>query len=56
MRSMWMFVFMILPLLAVVYIGWHVWAILPFPREQQEPMLLKVSVTPDGAPLCSLLQ
>ena len=23
---------MILPLLAVVYIGWHVWAILPFPR------------------------
>ena len=29
---MWMFVFMILPLLAVVYIGWHVWAILPFPR------------------------
>ena len=29
---MWMFVFMILPLLAVVYIGWHVWAIMPFPR------------------------
>ena len=27
-----MFIFMILPLLAVVYIGWHVWAILPFPR------------------------
>ena len=29
---MWMFIFMILPLLAVVYIGWHLWAILPFPR------------------------
>ena len=29
---MWMFIFMILPLLAVVYIGWHVWAILPFSR------------------------
>ena len=27
-----MFIFMILPLLAVVYIGWHVWAILPFSR------------------------
>ena len=27
---MWMFLFMILPLLAVIYIGWHVWAILPF--------------------------
>ena len=25
-----MIIFMILPLLAVVYIGWHVWAILPF--------------------------
>ena len=32
MRSMWMFIFMVLPLLAVVYIGWHVWAILPFSR------------------------
>jgi hypothetical protein len=29
---MWMFIFMILPLLAVVYIGWHVWAILPVSR------------------------
>ena len=29
---MWMFIFMILPLLAVVYIGWHVWTILPFSR------------------------
>ena len=29
---MWMFIFMILPLLAVVYIGWHLWAILPFSR------------------------
>ena len=32
MRSMWMFIFMVLPLLAVVYIGWHVWTILPFSR------------------------
>ena len=29
---MWMIVFMILPFLAVVYVGWHLWAILPFPR------------------------
>ena len=29
---MWMFIFMILPLLAVVYIGWHVWTILPVSR------------------------
>lgn len=29
---MWMIIFMLLPLLAVVYIGWHVWAILPFAR------------------------
>ena len=27
-----MIVFMILPFLAVVYVGWHLWAILPFPR------------------------
>ena len=27
-----MFIFMVLPLLAVVYIGWHVWTILPFSR------------------------
>jgi len=29
---MWMFIFMVLPLLAVVYIGWHLWAILPVSR------------------------
>lgn len=29
---MWMLIFMVLPLLAVVYIGWHVWAILPVSR------------------------
>jgi predicted MPP superfamily phosphohydrolase len=29
---MWMFIFMVLPLLAIVYIGWHVWAILPVSR------------------------
>ena len=28
---MWMFIFMILPLLAVAYIAWHVWVILPWP-------------------------
>ena len=26
---MWMFIFMILPLLAIAYIAWHVWVILP---------------------------
>jgi hypothetical protein len=30
MKYMWMIIFMILPLLAVVYIGWHVWVMLPF--------------------------
>ena len=35
-----MIVFMILPLLAVVYIGWHVWAILPFPRIWKALMVL----------------
>lgn len=29
---MWMLIFMVLPFLAVFYIGWHVWAILPFAR------------------------
>lgn len=29
---MWMLIFMLLPLLTVVYIGWHVWAILPVSR------------------------
>ena len=28
---MWMMSFMILPILAIVYIAWHVWAILPLP-------------------------
>jgi predicted MPP superfamily phosphohydrolase len=28
---MWMLLFMVLPILALVYIGWHVWAIIPFP-------------------------
>ena len=30
MKYMWMIIFMVLPLLAVVYIGWHVWMMLPF--------------------------
>ena len=29
MKFMWMFVFWILPLLGILYIAWHVWAILP---------------------------
>ena len=32
MKYMWMMILMVLPLLAVVYIGWHVWAILPLAR------------------------
>ncbi|MBQ6379882.1 MAG: metallophosphoesterase [Prevotella sp.] len=31
MKIMWMFSFMILPILAIVYIGWHVWVLLPLP-------------------------
>ena len=27
---MWMFVFWVLPLVAIVYLGWHIWAILPW--------------------------
>jgi hypothetical protein len=30
MKYMWMISFMFLPILAMVYIGWHVWTILPF--------------------------
>lgn len=26
---MWMIIFMVLPILSVLYIGWHIWAILP---------------------------
>ena len=29
MKMMWMFLFMILPIVALVYIGWHVWVLLP---------------------------
>ncbi|MBR3122657.1 MAG: metallophosphoesterase [Prevotella sp.] len=29
MKFMWMIVFMVLPLLAIVYLGWHVWVLLP---------------------------
>ena len=28
-KFMWMIVFMVLPLLAIVYLGWHVWVLLP---------------------------
>ena len=29
MKMMWMILFMLLPLLAMVYIGWHIWCLLP---------------------------
>ena len=28
-KMIWMFIFWLLPLLAIVYIGWHVWCLLP---------------------------
>lgn len=30
MKAMWMMIFMVLPLLAIVYIAWHVWVLLPW--------------------------
>ena len=30
-KMMWMILFMILPVLAIVYIGWHIWVLLPLP-------------------------
>ena len=27
--NIWMFVFLLLPFLALAYIGWHVWCLLP---------------------------
>ena len=32
MKAMWMLILMLLPLVACVYVGWHVWALLPLPR------------------------
>ncbi len=32
MKYMWMMIFMLLPLVALVYIGWHVWTLVPLPR------------------------
>ena len=29
MKMMWMFLFWVLPLLAMAYIGWHIWCLLP---------------------------
>ena len=29
MKAMWMLLFLLLPLLALAYIGWHVWCLLP---------------------------
>ena len=31
MKFMWMVIFMVLPILALVYIVWHVWVLLPWP-------------------------
>ena len=31
MKFMWMMIFMVLPILAMVYIAWHVWVLLPWP-------------------------
>ena len=31
MRFMWMILFMVLPLLAIIYIAWHMWVLLPLP-------------------------
>lgn len=30
MKAMWMFVFWVLPLVAILYLGWHIWTILPW--------------------------
>ena len=32
MKSMWMFIFLLLPLLAIAYVGWHVWTLVPLSR------------------------
>ena len=40
MRSMWMMVFMVLPILAFVYIAWHVWAILPLAAKWKALIIL----------------
>ena len=40
MRSMWMMIFMVLPILAFVYIAWHVWAILPLAAKWKALIIL----------------
>ena len=40
MRSMWMMIFMVLPILAFVYIAWHVWAILPLTAKWKALIIL----------------
>lgn len=32
MKYMWMLLFMVLPLVALAYVGWHVWTLVPLPR------------------------
>ena len=29
---MWMLLFLLLPVLGLVYVGWHVWTLVPLPR------------------------
>jgi hypothetical protein len=40
MKSMWMMIFMVLPILAFVYIAWHVWAILPLAAKWKALIIL----------------
>ena len=40
MRSMWMMIFMVLPIMAFVYIAWHVWAILPLAAKWKALIIL----------------
>ena len=37
---MWMFILMVLPLLAVVYVSWHLWMLLPLPAPWRSVVIL----------------
>ena len=37
---MWMLIFMVLPLLAIVYVCWHVWVLLPVPAVYKAVLIL----------------
>ena len=32
MKAMWMLLFMVLPLIAIAYLSWHVWVLLPMAK------------------------